>query len=766
MERLWDETYSLLARGVHRQKLVLKAPTGAGKTVMMGAYLRRIATELPSRTELSTRRVAYVWIAPGHLHLQSYEALRAYFRDTRTVRTVQFSDTTSEKRLRPNDLLFLNWQSISSENNVLVRENEQQHDLYSLVQQTRLHDTEVIVILDEAHLFATRGDKANKVLQKLQAVIEVDVSATPLFQSDYQVVVRREEVVRAEMIKRGVVLNPALDASAQNGQALNVVLLKQALARREQLATAYAAAGTRVKPLLLIQLPSEGPKESALDRTTREAVVAYLSGIAGITTQNGRLAIWLAGAAGKVNLAGIEELDSPVEVLLFKQAIALGWDCPRAAVLLVFRELQQESFSIQTVGRILRMPEQRHYTDEQLNLGYVYTDLSRDLIRIEQDSANYLSLQKAERRDDYGTLRLLSEHVANQRAARNRLGSTFRRILWKAAEELWGISTELRDDGQTPYAANTARLRERLVELDVARVDIVVPADVRLDAVEVTAVAVDQEHRQRFAKTPEELQLLLRRYFRTRCGDFAPAESTPVLEMGLLSLLDEYLQLDEVTGTKVLLHPQNQLPVDALIDFALLRYTQAMELKRGSNVRTVEPVEWDVPAVEFYNELHQEHPAIGNILQPSYLRRRADGNWGDSGEEVRFIQFLESAEQAPHVRWWYRNGSGTRSDFSVAYRKTEGGAERWAPFFVDFVVQFANGMLGLFDTKTVGFDEDAVAKHNALHAWVEKRNARLPGSTVGGILIRQDTLWKYSPAPIVSEDTLGWVVLQPGLVGK
>ena len=51
---------------------------------------------------------------------------------------------------------------------------------------------------------------------------------------------------------------------------------------------------------------------------------------------------WLSGR--KENVAGIEKQDCMTEVLLFKQAIALGWDCPRACVLLIFRELQSQIF--------------------------------------------------------------------------------------------------------------------------------------------------------------------------------------------------------------------------------------------------------------------------------------------------------------------------------------------------------------------------------------------------------------------------------------
>ena len=55
-----------------------------------------------------------------------------------------------------------------------------------------------------------------------------------------------------------------------------------------------------------------------------------------------------------------------------------------------YRKLQSDQFTIQTVGRILRMPEQKHYPKEQLNIGYVYTDIAKDKIQIVTADSDYI----------------------------------------------------------------------------------------------------------------------------------------------------------------------------------------------------------------------------------------------------------------------------------------------------------------------------------------------------------------------------------------
>ena len=61
-----------------------------------------------------------------------------------------------------------------------------------------------------------------------------------------------------------------------------------------------------------------------------------------ITTENGKLAIYLSGEYE--NLENIAKNTHETEVLIFKQAIALGWDCPRAQVLVLFRDWQSLTF--------------------------------------------------------------------------------------------------------------------------------------------------------------------------------------------------------------------------------------------------------------------------------------------------------------------------------------------------------------------------------------------------------------------------------------
>ena len=89
-----------------------------------------------------------------------------------------------------------------------------------------------------------------------------------------------------------------------------------------------------------------------LDR--KDQVIKLLDSRFGINTNNGELAIYLSDKDNKVNLENIEKNENEVEILIFKQAITVGWDCPHSSILVLFREWKKFEFSIQTIWRIIR----------------------------------------------------------------------------------------------------------------------------------------------------------------------------------------------------------------------------------------------------------------------------------------------------------------------------------------------------------------------------------------------------------------------------
>ena len=70
----------------------------------------------------------------------------------------------------------------------------------------------------------------------------------------------------------------------------------------------------------MIQLPSEKKTTEAIDQTKLERTQKILEEQFDISLQNQKLAVWLSN--DKTNKDLIDIKDSPVKVLIFKQAIA------------------------------------------------------------------------------------------------------------------------------------------------------------------------------------------------------------------------------------------------------------------------------------------------------------------------------------------------------------------------------------------------------------------------------------------------------------
>ena len=750
VDSLIQNTYKLLKRSGVRNPLIFKAPTGAGKTIMMAAFLNRLCEELSEKLDLEKRKAAFVWIAPNKLYIQSYKSLKNYFSELRSIRPIFFEDV-SGNGIEPNEVLFMNWESINKEKNLMVRENEQGKTLYGYIEHARMNDTEIIVIIDEEHMFASprTAKRAAEVLQKIQAKIEIRVSATPVTNSDYKTIVERTDVIKAEMIKEGIILNPALDSYQQEGRTLNQVLMDVALEKRQQLLESYQKLGINIHPLLLIQLPNdEREANSVEDEQYIEQVIQYLSIYKGITTSNNKLAIWLS--ARKENLEDIEKHDNMTEVLLFKQAIALGWDCPRAAVLLIFRELHSQTFSIQTVGRILRMPEQKHYPDATLNQGYVYTNVSRNQIEIIRDDMNYITMNRALRIENYQTLNLQSTYI-NTRINRNRLGSKFRKALYEMAEKHWGLSRELQEEGVA--ARNRQQLQSKMINLDISTIEIVIPENVHLTGGEEIKRVNETA---RFAKTPDELNTLFRQFCLANVGNYAGFDSTPVLEMALYMFFEEYLDFNEFNSIKIMLFPNNQPQFIELINKAREEYEFVLEQHAKTATKNIQNYSWEVPAERIYNENYTLVETDAHVLIPFFESNRV------SKPEEAFRDYLEQNKE--NVEWWYKNGENAKEHFAIPYLDYIGDQRL---FYPDFVIRVKDNMTYLFDTKTEGSDPaNAHLKHNALIEFVEARN--LKGlKTVGGIIIGRRTgvitTWQYCANRINNTKELkGWIFFNPG----
>lgn len=772
IKELTNKTIRLLNLGSKRHKIVFEAPTGGGKTVMACQTLANLVDELKDRGDSRYQEVAFIWIAPRKLHLQSYNSLKGAFSETRKLHPVMFDELEQSEGIQPGEILFVNWESVNKENNVMVRESESSASLYEIARRTQEESNlPIIVVIDEEHMFWSKtADKSAAVLERINPAVEIRISATPKTQKPDEIVrVYRQDVIAAEMIKKEVVLNPDIELDFREERTLNQNLIEAALAKRNQIAEAYKELNVDINPLLLIQLPNDTKEAmTADDQAVAEQVKTYLSAMRGITEENGLLAVWLANE--KSNLAGLERPNNMTQVLLFKEAIALGWDCPRAAVLLIFRKLQSDHFTIQTVGRILRMPEQKHYPKELLNTGYVYTDIAKDKIQIVAADANYIlnNTITAHRRERLENVSLPAYYSERPNIERNYLGPDFRKTLYSAAEDFWKLEqggslfsiaelAALRNDDDeftTLPESDNAMVNENrqrvknTIRLDVKTINVEIPKDVHFQN-EEQILEVGQV---RFARKASEIDRVFMAYISGKGGQFESKGRTDKIASYLLEMLADYFGVFETDAKKVVLYYDNRPKFDRLLEKALTTYAQKRQnLKtRMAAKREFKQYDWEVPEERVYDsETNHVEEVANHALLPFVQLNQA------SNPEREFVKLLE--DNSKWIDWWYKNGDKGKQHYAIAY----GGDKMKSLFYVDFVIRMKNGHIYLFDTKSAGSDVLAADKHNALLQYIGE-NSTEESPLFGGIIIQQGSNWLYSKLPIENTtDTLNWDSFYP-----
>jgi len=697
------------------KKLVFKAPTGSGKTIMMAELLKKLSEDREIKQELS-----FIWTAPRHLHTQSKNKLEIYLETSQALFCSFFEDL-DDRKIQVNEILFFNWESINKKNkNTIVRENEQDFYLSKVLERTKEEGRKIILIIDESHFAAGAKDNkgkqaANKLREEINADLTIEMSATPLLTGDETVNVHLEDVKKEGMIKKAVILNEdftnIINKNKITTQKLSggteEMVIDAAMKKSQELLKAFQKEKVNNNPLILIQLPD---RKSSIEDRIRERVEKILKSKYKITTEKGnnKLAIWLSGE--HVNKEAVERPDSQVEVLIFKQAIALGWDCPRAQILVLFREWHSQVFSIQTVGRIMRMPDPDfgHYQDEVLNYGYVYTNLSN--IEIHEDIAkDYIVIQTSKRRVNYKQINLLSYYSKRHRE-KTRLTPLFIRIFLKQAKS-YNLSKKIN--------LQAKKINQKIIgDYKAEDIDILAGTKIVGDKkIEIGGL---------------ELQKIFDYFVRDNLTPLYPEDrSIDKVKESIYNFFETELNKayknhwEEIV--KITLDEANIQHFVIVIKKSIEIYLEEVTKKQSELIKVSG---WNIPPSLSFNQNYKQENYSLSIMQPFY----SDDRWKS---EKAFIKLLN---QSKKINWWFKNGDQDKIFFAVPYTNGE-----LKLFYIDFIVQFKNGTIGFFDPHGT-YLADFKTKSDGLQNYIKeqtKNGKKLFGGIVANTQKDYKGRWLY-----------------------
>lgn len=353
--------------------LVLQAPTGSGKTLIAVEAMREASRAEP---------VLWFWFAPfTGLVEQSRKVIAAQAPE------LTLFDLQADRQLdavRGGGVFVVTWASLaarSAESRRARQSGDAGLAIDEVIAQAREAGVRIGCVVDEAHHGFQRATQAraffSDVLQPDYALL---MTATPrdtdmaAFEraTGYTVgepadwaSVSRFDAVEARLLKQGVRMVRFIARDGDTAQLVDFehLALRECAAMHRHIRQTLTEAGVSLTPLMLVQVPD--------GKAAQEAAQKYL--VEELKFDAAAVRVHTADEPDPDLLALAQ--DPNVEVLIFKMAVALGFDAPRAFTLAALRGARDVGFGVQVIGRIVRrhaLLQARDTLPPLLDQGYVF----------------------------------------------------------------------------------------------------------------------------------------------------------------------------------------------------------------------------------------------------------------------------------------------------------------------------------------------------------------------------------------------------------
>jgi type III restriction enzyme len=379
------------------QVISLQAPTGAGKTIIMAALVENIFFGTDQYAEQP--EAIFVWLSDSPaLNEQSKQKFDLKADRIRFGQCVTIEDESFDmEMLEDGHVYFLNTQKLGKAGKLGKHFDTRQYTIWETLENTaREKSDRLYFIIDEAHR-GMQGKDAGKATSIMQRFLKgcaayqlhpmpvvIGISATAARFNELvgdtnstlqKCIVTANEVRASGLLKDRILITYPEDHEKDNEMAVLQAATDEWMKKCDHwYQYSYEQHDVQVNPVFVIQvLAGSGKKVSD---TNLDDVIAKIEERIGTQLKENEV-VHTFGSTSTLSINGLQvhhvepsEItdDKRIRVVLFKENLSTGWDCPRAETMMSFRHAEDATYIAQLLGRMVRTPLQCHIlVDDSLN---------------------------------------------------------------------------------------------------------------------------------------------------------------------------------------------------------------------------------------------------------------------------------------------------------------------------------------------------------------------------------------------------------------
>lgn len=404
------------------QVVSLQAPTGAGKTIIMVSLVEDIlyGTELFSEQP----NAIFVWLSDSpQLNEQSRNKFLKSDKISVSHCITVREDNFDQEVFDDGNIYFINTQKITKTANLCKHSDNRQYTIWEIIENTAKQKSDrLYFIIDEAHRGMQDKNESGKATTIMQRFLKgapdfgltapvplvIGVSATAarfnnligdINSTLQKVIVKPADVRSSGLLKDRIVITYPNDAQKSNEMAVLDAATDEWISKVRHWAQYCKEQHYKyINPVFVIQVKA-GTGGKVSDSNLDDIIAKIEDKIKVRLHEND--VVHTFGDVSTLTLNGLKVHhiepndivdDMRVKIVLFKENLSTGWDCPRAETMMSFRKAEDVTYIAQLLGRMVRTPMQSHIkVDDSLNdvrlfLPYFNRDNVESVVKELQDS--------------------------------------------------------------------------------------------------------------------------------------------------------------------------------------------------------------------------------------------------------------------------------------------------------------------------------------------------------------------------------------------